>query len=62
MKEVERLNKLARLECLDCIPDGVYYSNDGHNFYDLETHAGMGELFFWRWINRAKEFPQKGGA
>lgn len=34
----------------------------GHNFYDLETHAGMGELSFWRWINRAKEFPQKGGA
>jgi hypothetical protein len=40
------------------IPENVYWSNDGGNFYHSITGAGMGNDFYLIWIDRKKEFPQ----
>lgn len=39
------------------IPPGVRWSPSAANFYDVETDAGLGNLFFARWYYRRREFP-----
>lgn len=43
------------------IPPGVYYGIDGQNFYDEETHKGMGTEFYATWRSRLMEFPKREG-
>jgi hypothetical protein len=38
------------------LPKGVYYSADTDNFYDMQTHRGMGQTFWSRWRHRKHDF------
>lgn len=40
------------------IPADVYYSPDMGNFYSLKTKQGMGDTFYYKWRERAGEFPE----
>lgn len=44
---------------LEEIPEGVYYGEDGNNFYNIETSKGMGIEFWNKWKHRKDEFPKK---
>lgn len=44
---------------IEPIPPDIYFSVD--NFYDVETHHGMGNLFYAAWSGRASEFPSAPG-
>jgi hypothetical protein len=44
---------------LEPIPEGIYYSEGGDNFYlTLPPHSGQGTLFYEKWISRKDEFPR----
>ena len=41
------------------IPRGVYWSQEGLNFYSVETHVGMGLGFFDKWQHLRNFFPTR---
>jgi len=46
-------------ELRDSVPDGVYWSDSGGNFYNSTTRRGMGTKFYQEWCSRRAEFPQE---
>lgn len=48
---------LVQCEPKEAIPPNVYY-RDG-NFYSYPERHGMGEAFYYRWKDRAGEFPSE---
>lgn len=46
---------VVKCEDIPPIPADVYY-RDG-NFYDVVTRRGRGDAFYYKWKDRAKEFP-----
>ena len=41
------------------IPSGVYWGQEGLNFYDTATRLGMGLDFFDEWQDRRSSFPTR---
>ncbi|UXC93096.1 hypothetical protein EGM87_22635 [Sphingobium sp. RSMS] len=48
-------------QSVEGIPSGVYWSDEGGNFYDT-MHKGCGIDFFNRWFSRRADFPQSHAA
>lgn len=46
---------LVQCDTKEAVPSFVYYN--GINFYDARTKLGMGEAFYYKWKDRAREFP-----
>jgi hypothetical protein len=40
------------------IPEGIYFSIEGDNFYSIENPKGQGNEFYRYWKSRKGEFPQ----
>jgi len=49
----QRREEIAR----EAIPAGIYFNREHDNFYDAKTNAGMGEAFYFSWVDRWCEFP-----
>ncbi len=47
-----------KVEALPPIPGCVSWSDAQGNFYDSNSHVGMGLQFFYTWHHRRAEFPQ----